>query len=175
MLDFDKIYRRALIIGACMMGGMFALAGVVELIQNNVISVPKTEVISGDQADFVFYVVLVVSIAFFFVIRFLKLYFLQDNIMFLPDREEHQESKIRSVLVLNLMIVAVMTYAFCEVPALFGFVLFFLTGGKVTYFYLLGLVSLCFFIFYFPRRSQWETWLREQAKTSRPDQRRQEK
>jgi hypothetical protein len=175
MQDFDKSYKRALLIGFFMIGGVFALVGVVELVRRAVLPIPKTEVISGDQADFLFYVLLVVSVAIFFIIRFLKQYFLQDNIMFLPDRKEQQEFKIRAVLVLNLMIVAVMASVFCETPAIFGFVLFFLTGGNIIYFYLLTFVSLCFFVFYFPRRSQWETWLQEQAKTLQAAQRPQEK
>ena len=133
--DIKKIYNRAVIMGIFMIGSIFAFACVVELVRRNVISFGKNAVIWGDQADFVFYVLLVISVALFFIIRFLKQYYLQENIMFMPDDQQSSEAYQPSTGILNLLIVAVMTYAFCEAPAIFGFVLFFLMGANPFYFY----------------------------------------
>ena len=163
--DLKKTYNRAVIMGIFMIGSIFAFACVVELVRRNVISFGKNAVIWGDQADFVFYVLLVISVALFFIIRFLKQYYLQENIMFMPDDQQSSEASQPSTGILNLLIVAVMTYAFCEAPAIFGFVLFFLMGANPFYFYTLMLMSLVFFVVYFPRYRQWEDWMQEHIET----------
>lgn len=55
---------------------------------------------------------------------------------------------------------SIFTSAFCEVPAIFGLVLF-LLGGLYKDFYILLFVSLFLMFMFFPRYNNWETWLKE--------------
>jgi hypothetical protein len=55
----------------------------------------------------------------------------------------------------TLTVKTVAAAALCEVPALAGFLLFFLTGGYWD-FYLLAFCSLSMELFHFPRRGVWE-------------------
>jgi hypothetical protein len=50
---------------------------------------------------------------------------------------------------------AIITAAFCESPAIFGLVLFLLTGMKRD-FHFLSIISLFLLFMYFPRHSHWE-------------------
>jgi hypothetical protein len=61
----------------------------------------------------------------------------------------------------RLTTAAVITYALCESPAIFGLVLYFL-GRSASDFHLFLLISLFFFATSFPRFSQWEEWYRMQ-------------
>jgi hypothetical protein len=60
----------------------------------------------------------------------------------------------------TLATAAVITYALCEVPAIFGLVLFVL-GRDVSDFYLFLIISLLSFSIHFPKFSQWEEWSRQ--------------
>ena len=66
-------------------------------------------------------------------------------------------------LINHLQRMSVISAALCEVPAILGWVLFFL-GGSSRDFYILLLMSLVIFVLYFPRYANWEDWIR--SKTS---------
>jgi cytochrome b561 len=50
---------------------------------------------------------------------------------------------------------SILTSALCEVPAVLGLAMVFLTGSQRDFLYLTG-ISIVFFLIYFPRESMWE-------------------
>lgn len=60
-------------------------------------------------------------------------------------------------LIQRLQVATVVTYAFCEVPALLGLILL-LLNGFFGDFYVLVLLSLVLFGAYFPRFDAWVQW-----------------
>ncbi len=80
--------------------------------------------------------------------------------MVLRKRASDDRNTLRS----KLMRSAILTAALCEVPAIFGLVLFFV-AGSVRDFYYLSLVSLILVFLYFPRYRNWEEWIMGQLKT----------
>ena len=67
------------------------------------------------------------------------------------------------ILIQHLQRVSMISAVLCEVPAMLGWVLFFLRG-KSQDFYFLIIVSFFLFVIYFPRLSNWEKWVK--SKTS---------
>ncbi|MBE0602175.1 MAG: hypothetical protein IH611_00915 [Deltaproteobacteria bacterium] len=55
----------------------------------------------------------------------------------------------------RLLIADVVTAALCESVAIFGLVIF-LLGRQIADFYTLVFISLAYFLYFFPRYSQWE-------------------
>jgi hypothetical protein len=66
-------------------------------------------------------------------------------------------------LINHLQRMSMISAALCEVPAILGWVLFFLSGSSRD-FYILLLMSLVIFVLYFPRYANWEEWIK--SKTS---------
>ncbi len=66
-------------------------------------------------------------------------------------------------LINHLQRMSMISAALCEVPAILGWVLFFLSGSSRD-FYILLLISLVIFVLYFPRYANWEEWIK--SKTS---------
>lgn len=66
-------------------------------------------------------------------------------------------------LVKRLKIASVVTFVFCELPAIVGLVLF-LLGGFHKEFYLLLACSLAAMFVYFPKYEHWESWLKRQSR-----------
>lgn len=62
------------------------------------------------------------------------------------------------VLMNHLQKMAIVTAGLCEVPALLGLVLFFLSGLTKD-FYVLCAVSGVLFTLFFPRFANWEAWM----------------
>jgi hypothetical protein len=76
-----------------------------------------------------------------------------------PDARSRQSGEPPEFGILTTA--AVITYALCEAPAIFGLVLFFL-GRNSSDFHLFLLCSLFYFAVYFPKFSRWEEWYRDQ-------------
>jgi len=55
----------------------------------------------------------------------------------------------------RLLIADIVTAALCESVAIFGLAMF-LIGRQITDFYTLVFISLAYFLYFFPRYSQWE-------------------
>lgn len=62
----------------------------------------------------------------------------------------------------HLQKVSVISASLCEVPALLGWVLFFLSGVSRDFYILLSM-SFVLFVVYFPRYSNWEMWVRSKV------------
>jgi ATP synthase subunit C len=69
-----------------------------------------------------------------------------------------------SAVVKKLFTASVFALAMCEAVAIYGLVLF-LIGGNRADFYGFAAFSLVAFAIHFPRRSQWEEWALEHARS----------
>jgi hypothetical protein len=61
-------------------------------------------------------------------------------------------------LIIHLSKISTVSAALCEVPAILGLVLFFLSGSTED-FYVLLFISLALFVLFFPRYANWEEWI----------------
>ncbi len=67
----------------------------------------------------------------------------------------------------RFFIVTIVTAALCEAVLIYGLVLFFL-GKQIGDFYTLASVSLAYFLYFFPKYSQWEEWAKESTFGTKP-------
>jgi len=75
------------------------------------------------------------------------------------------ESLVIPVLAQKLQVTTIVVLAFCESVAVFGLVLFFLTGNNSDMYILLAL-SLLLFIFHFPRLGKWRDFISDRQTAS---------
>jgi Ca2+/Na+ antiporter len=99
------------------------------------------------------------SIGSVFGIKFFRKLFLHNRARLQLNRFPY---KAFSPDLQRLMFVSVTTFAFCESVAIFGLVLF-LVGRTSTDFYVLLVFSLILFATFFPKYSEWESWLKRWA------------
>jgi len=162
MDDLRKAYRVAVIIGLAMMASLLVYAAVVGMLAKGSVQLRGFPALSGSQVEIVKFALLGVTVVVFFVIRFIN-----DQVLN-AGGERSKKLDQRPPLVKGtapefgrLTTAAVITFALCETPAIFGLVLFFL-GKNSSDFHLFLLISLFFFAVYFPKYSQWEEWTRKQ-------------
>jgi hypothetical protein len=96
----------------------------------------------------------------FYALGFLQLFLIK----FIRETATKSMTKVDiPSLARHLQRMSMISAALSEVPALLGWVLFFLSG-KDQDFYALLIVSFFLFVVYFPRFANWEDWIR--SKTS---------
>ena len=147
MDDLRKAYLLTVFVGLAMMASL-----VIYLVVANMVERPA----SADPGDLVFFIGIGASAAAFFAVRMVNAALLG------PGRDRAASAAAAGTLpVAKLQAAAIVTFALCEAPAVFGLVLYFL-GRSLTDFYLFLMISLFSFAAYFPRFSQWEEWYRQQ-------------
>jgi len=154
-------YRIAVIIGLAMMASLLVYAVIVGLLEKGAVEL-DAPAMAGHSLEPVKFVLIGLTVFIFFTIRVFNIRFL--------DAEGEQAKLLDPRLpstpgvapeFARLTTAAVVTYALCETPAIFGLVLFFM-GRNSSDFHLFLLISLFFFAVYFPKYSQWEEWFRKQ-------------
>lgn len=150
--ELKRGYRLATIIGIAIIASVFIYAAVVELIKINF--APFEGFSPFPEVEILRYILLGISIAEFFLIRFIR------NQIISARTEIPSYLKIQSSIpIQRLITMSVVTYALCESVAIFGFVLFLIAGDSLD-FYTFMLISLIYFAVYFPRYRQWEEWVK---------------
>ena len=158
-----KAYRVIVIIGLAMMASLVIYLVIVGLIEGGSIALNEGPSLTGSIYETVQFILLGVSVVVFFVIPMLHRIMLGSREEEGAPMRQHMAAAGGSMTGLGrLTNAAVVTYALCEVPAIFGLVLYFM-GRRVTDFYLFLLGSFFFFATYFPRYGQWEEWYRKQG------------
>lgn len=99
------------------------------------------------------YLFLGISLAEFLIIRFLKSILLETKMEGNPDVSQ---------LVQKLLSSSIISFAFCEIPAVLGFVLTVMTQNlKECYpFFAISFVGL---LFHFPKFDEWEAWMKKKV------------
>ena len=162
MDDLRKAYRIAVIIGLAMMASLLVYAVIVGVLEKDPSLIRSAPALPDSQAEIVKFALIAVTVVIFFVIRFVNASLLKTNgeAGNLPDGRSRQSSGVPPEFG-RLTTAAVITYALCEAPAIFGLVLF-LLGRSSSDFHLFLLISLFYFAVHFPKFSQWEEWYRKQ-------------
>jgi hypothetical protein len=123
-------------IGLAMIGSVFLYAVIVEVFKRYYDPFTGFADLPPHIADMIKYVLLVVALVFFLLIRVMQ-------------------NRLAAMSPRLLPSIAIMSFALCEAVAVFGLMLFLLTGNSLD-FYLFFAVSLFLFYMYFPKYDQWE-------------------
>jgi F0F1-type ATP synthase membrane subunit c/vacuolar-type H+-ATPase subunit K len=122
-------------IGLAMMASVFIYAIIVLAIDKGYIPYKAPRLVDSNTITALKYILLAVSLLNYFVIRFFQRFALQAP-NYLPPG-------------------AIITFALCEAVAIFGLVVFFLSGNG-TDFYLFMVISLLYFYLFYPKYADWE-------------------
>jgi len=134
--ELKKRYLAVNFIGLAMIGSVFIYAVVVEILQR--VYAPFTGFASFPEgtADLLTYLFLFLALVNYFLIRFISKNLIARSPQHLPQA-------------------AIITFALCEAVAVFGLVLFLLTGNSFN-FYIFFAFSLFLFYINFPKYDHWE-------------------
>ena len=160
----DKLraaYRVAVIIGLAMMASLLAYAAIVGILEKGTVGF-NAPAMAGSQLEIMKFLLIGLTVVLFFIIRYVNALLLESKGKEGTAPDAHARQSGAPPEFGRLTTAAVVTYAVCETPAIFGLVLFFL-GRNSSDFYLFMLFSLFFFAVYFPKFSQWEEWYRDQT------------
>jgi hypothetical protein len=123
-------------IGLAMIAAVLVYAGVVEVIKWQWAVFAGFAKLPPQTASLLKYTFLALAVAQFVIIKVVQ--------KTLPARSLD-----------NLPQAAIITFALCETVAIFGLVLFLLTGSALD-FYVFMVISLGYFYLFFPKYEQWE-------------------
>ena len=141
----EKAYGTSKIISTAMAGSLLIYVIIVEILKFQGITFAMVPAPILDKLRFVF---VFLSFAAYFIINFVS-----NKVLVKKPAASHEE------LLGKLALANIISLALCELPALFGFVLF-LGSGNPRDFYLLLIMSLLLFYAFFPRYSFWSNWSR---------------
>ncbi len=134
-----KEYRIMLLSGLPMVGSLFVYWMLIQF----VIHPPQTPQETAAPLRYMLYFIAAGGVgAIFFLRRVLLQKKPQDNL---------------AALIGKLKTSAMVTLAFCEAPALYGVVLYFIEGSRKD-FYVLAVYSLLLFAVFFPRLDHWQEY-----------------
>lgn len=132
-------YLTANFIGLALIGTVFLYAAVVEVLKRTLAPFAGFAVLDPGQAQTLKYLFVALGIGHFFLIKFLQ------KILAAHSLE-------------RLFQAAVVTFALSEAVAVYGLVLFLLSGHAMD-FYLFMFLSLFYFWFFYPKYQEWEAEL----------------
>jgi F0F1-type ATP synthase membrane subunit c/vacuolar-type H+-ATPase subunit K len=122
-------------IGLAMMGAVFFYALLVLAISKGYLPVKLHSTLSSTLTTNLSYIFLVLAVAEYFILSFLK--------------------KISLKSVSFLQPLAIASFALCESVSVLGLVLFFLTGNANDFFIFM-VISLLYFYLFYPKYADWE-------------------
>jgi hypothetical protein len=132
-------YLRVNFIGLAMIGSVFLYAAVVEVLKRVLAPFTGFAALTPPQAQMMKYLFIALALANFFLIKFIQ--------KILGSRTVEQ-----------LVQAAIVSLAMSEAVAIFGLMLFLLTGSALD-FYTFMFLSLFYFWFFFPKIKDWEAQL----------------
>jgi len=159
MDELKKRWQMTALIAAVMMASAFAYLAVAGLLKQSG-NFPGSPV-PGDQMRMLRIIIFAVAIGdglFSFIIKGFLLKGAD-----IPQGVE--ENLIVPVLAQKLQTATIVVMAFCESVAIFGLVLFILTGSS-TDFYILLALSLALMVVHFPRLNKWRDFIGERQTAS---------
>jgi hypothetical protein len=140
-------FRTTNYIGLFMIGSVFFYAGFVLAISHGYIPIKIRPTLSADILTKIKYVLLLLSVIHFFIIKFFQ--------------------KIAAREAKRLPAASIIVFAMSEGVAIYGLVLFLLTGNPNDFFIFMA-ISLFYFYIFYPKYANWERLLQQelQAKPS---------
>ena len=143
--DLEKTYRTNKIIGYALAGALLLYAVIVEIFRFKEVNPNLLNSAVLEKLRFIF---VFLSFAAYFIINFVNQKVLVKKTADTPEK-----------LLQKLTLANIISLALCELPALFGFILF-LCSGNPRDFYLLLIFSVLLLYVFFPRYSFWSNWSR---------------
>jgi len=134
-------------IGLAMMAAVFLYAGLVLAIDKGYIPYNGPSNIDIGILVKVKYILLIIAIVHYFIIRFFQKFSFK-SAAYLPAA-------------------SVLTFALCEAVAIYGLVLFLLSGNS-TDFFLFMVISLLYFYLFYPKYGDWENLVNQQLSKNSP-------
>ncbi len=159
-----KAYRTTAITGLVMMGSLLIYTSLVEMAAQGTIPVAGGPIMGLEQLNTLKYALLLVSALLYFIVNTAHNAILTSGRPASGRQAADPQAEL-DFAIRRLTTAAVVTFALCEAPAIFGLVLFFL-GRNTTDFYLFMFISLFFFSVKFPKYSLWEGWVRGKLKST---------
>jgi F0F1-type ATP synthase membrane subunit c/vacuolar-type H+-ATPase subunit K len=138
--ELKKRYLAVNFIGLAMIGSVFIYAVVVEILQRFFAPFEGFASFPESTADLLTYLFLFLALVNYFLIRIIS-----------------RNISARSPQ--NLPQISIINFALCEAVAVFGLVIFLLTGNSVS-FYIFFALSLLFFYLNYPKYENWERIVR---------------
>jgi F0F1-type ATP synthase membrane subunit c/vacuolar-type H+-ATPase subunit K len=154
--ELKKAYRITMTIGSVMIAGLFIYVAVVVFMK--VHYEPFEGLSPFSNIVFLKYILYGVALLQFFLISALKRLILSGKFLFQSSREQKSSYSPDNQ---KLMKASIITFSLCESVAIYGLILFLLSGNVIDF---LGLfvLSLIYFIVFFPRFDQWQAWIARQ-------------
>ncbi|UCC40761.1 MAG: hypothetical protein JSV96_04765 [Candidatus Aminicenantes bacterium] len=146
MDDLKRAYKTSLIINSGIIAGFVIYAVIIEFLKSRYN--PFEGFVDLAQIAFLRYILYGLAILLIFIVRVLRGTLLRTS-----------PSDDAKTLITKLSRASIATAALCEVPVVFGLVLFLIGGHSRDFYLLLGLSFIIVFL-YFPRYRNWEEWLR---------------
>ena len=144
--DLKKAFRNAALICASIMASLPVYLLVVEIIKASQRPfLGLVDVSNILMLRYLFYALAVIQVIIIRVLRGLLL--------------RKPPSASAEELMRRLFKTSILTFALCEVPVLFGLVLFFMRGFYKDFYFLL-FVSFFLMFMFFPRYTNWADWLK---------------
>ncbi len=130
-------------IGLAMMASVFIYAVLVLGIDKGYLPFKTRQIINPDTGTSLRYIFLGVSFGHYFIIRYFRRFSLRSP-QYMPPG-------------------AIIIYALCEAVAIYGLVLFLLSGNS-TDFFVFMVISLLYFYLFYPKYADWERlWLQSRS------------
>ncbi len=135
-----QAHKVVYVVGIFMIITVFALAGAVEFLKKDYSPVEFSP--TANFTDIVRYILLAIALGKF---------------VFIKTAQERMFSSVQGGVTIEMKLVTstIVAMALCESIALYGLLLFFLTGDSIDY-YTFMVLSLAAFAYYFPRYPKWE-------------------
>ena len=144
--DLKKVFKNTVIICAAIMATLPVYLLMVEIIKaNQKPFLGYVDVFNTSTLRFFFYALAVIQVI---IIRVLRGFLLRKP-----------PSASTKTLISRLYTTSILIFALCEVPVLFGLVLFFMSGFYRD-FYVLLFVSFFLMFMFFPKYNNWADWLK---------------
>ena len=143
--ELKKSYKVAAIIGATVIGSLLIYVLMVELIIYPL--TPAKRLLPVREVRMLRYILYAFSIINVIILRLIRRAVLKKS-----SGEKRQE------LIARLQKSSLISMVLCEGPAIFGLLLYLLTGIKRDFYFLL-IVSLLLVFMYFPRLKNWQSWM----------------
>jgi len=144
--ELKKVFKNTVIVCAAIMAVLPVYILVVEIIKaNQKPFLGFVDVHNAVTLRYLFYALAVIQVI---IVRVLRGFLLRKP-----------PSASAETLMSRLYKTSILTFALCEVPVIFGLVLFFM-GGFYKDFYVLLFVSSFLMFMFFPRYNNWADWLK---------------
>lgn len=151
-MELDLACRRARTKGLRSIARLLLYVSLVELFRNGIIAIPYPSVASRVAAGFR-YVLLVFTIIDLAAMKLMGEKLVTNLITVHPPDEEWPE---RNNAVQKIYLMEVIYLLISELAAVYGLIIFYISGGNAAYFYTFWLLSVVLIGIHFPRLDHWQ-------------------